>query len=46
MKKRVVYAVPGGGLTMLAALSVLLMLGSAVIRIVWAAGERINYVFW
>ena len=40
MKKRVVYAVPGGGLTMLAALSVLLMLGSAVIRIVWAAGEQ------
>ena len=40
MKKRVVYAVPGGGMTMLAALSVLLMLGSAVIRIVWAAGER------
>lgn len=39
MKKRVVYAVPGGGWTMLAALSVLLMLGSAVIRIVWAAGE-------
>lgn len=40
MKKRVVYAIPGGGMTMLAALSVLLMLGSAVIRIVWAAGER------
>lgn len=48
MKKHVVYAVPGGGWTMLAALSVLLMLGSAVIRIVWAAGEgtMVPGLFW